>query len=1121
MKRILFSLVLIASFVQLYSQPWLRYLAVAKGKQPNFFQSQQAFYKWEKASNIQALLNEEKEDESQIENWLQFKRWEYIWEARADVHGHFLDPWQIYQDAKAFREQYKIDYNSGDWKIIGPRRLPGQRTSQPNGLGRINAVVFDPTDSMTFYVCTASGGFWRTRDYGHTWEYLSVSLPTLGTSDALVDPLNPNTIYLATGDRDAYDAKGLGIWKTTDGGKTWQRVLDSTMTVNMLLMDPTDHHKIIAGATFGVYVSTDAGQTWQQTLANVRIKDLEFMPGNSQVVYATGQGLLFKSTDGGKTWSNITSRLNLPIKATRNVIAVSPAAPNWLYVLVTDDNGDYSSPFVGLYLSKDAGQSFSLQASSPNILGYESDGSDKGSQAWYDLCMAVDPTDANVVYTGGVNIWKSVNAGAGLTINAQWVGDGAPAIHADQHDLRFAPDGKTLFACNDGGIYYTKSGGEQWKDITSGLSISQVYRIGPSADKPLLFLNGYQDNGTALAMGIDSFATVIGGDGMQCLIDYSSDDYKFGETYNGDIRRSVKGSSFRSILGNIDEKGYWVTPYVQNPHEPKQLLAGYVNLWLCNDIHANTIKWQKITDLNDNSQIIAVEYCIANPSIVYFAKRDGSLYRMNISGSSVPIDLTANLPGKLYITSIETDETDQNIVYITAYDRVNRRGLVLKSLDQGQTWINITGNLPREYFNCIVQDTSSQKNQLYLGTYTGVYTRNDSMSDWVDFSSGMPVTDVRELEIYYGGDNPSQRHIKAATYGRGAWYSPLFVENNVDVACHIPRSIDFCLDQKMPVYIVNLGLDTLRSAKLYISVDGVVRDSVDWHGAMVSYQSDTLYFSGLLKQAGKHDIQARIIDTDQGKKDENLTNNVSSVHVNIVLTRPSYKQSFAEGQIPKCWQLGQGWNVTTKNNIDFLSQTSYNGFLMLKNQGSKDFSSSVVTCAFDFSGYREIFLKLEQLLKMDNGIATIDYSLDKKAWNNLATFTGNRGSDRVADIFVRNISDLANQPLVFFRFNYQGRSDVIWALDDFEITDRLGQNVITDPVLVYPNPATDMINISFRQEYDNVTLRLMSLEGSVLYYKSIANPQFEQISLSSLRPGIYLLEIVTPGQTISKKVLVQ
>jgi len=1033
----------------------------------------------------------------------------------------FLDPRQILKQTIFFRQEHKIFNNNGLWQLIGPISLPKQRTNQPNGLGRVNAIVFDPNNFNTFYLCTASGGFWRTRDYGQTWEYLSVSLPTLGTSDAIVDPYNSNIIYLATGDRDGYDAKGLGIWKTTDGGITWQSVLDTTMTVNMLIMDPTNNQKIIAGATFGIFLTENAGQTWNQTLSNIRIKDLEFHPTNPNIVYATGEGLLFISHDGGYTWTDITNKLNLPVNSTRNVLGVSPASPDWLYVVATNDNDDYSSPFLGVYLSTDAGETFTLQTDRPNLLGYKSDGSDNGSQAWYDLCIAVSPENANIVYVGGVNIWKSINAGESFVINAHWVGSGAPAVHADHHDLRFAPDNITLFSANDGGINYQVLGTNDWINLTNGLSIAQVYRIGSSSTKPFLIMHGYQDNGTALSYDIDNFYTVIGGDGMECLIDYSSDDYKFGELYFGDIRRSINDGNFSSITSDINETGYWVTPYVQNPKNPLQMLAGYINLWQTDNLRANTVSWEKLTDFTDESQIIALEYCLADPKIVYFSKRNNTLYRIDNLGQSNPVDLTSNLPySNLYITSIETDEQNTEIVYIVAYDRVNRRGVVLKSNNKGQNWEDITNNLPVEFFNTIVQDTSSQLNQLYLGTFTGVYTINDSLNAWVDYSNQLPITDVRELEIFYGGDNPANRHIKAATYGRGTWYSPLFVENNLDAAISIKKSKTYCFRDPLEIYLANLGMDTVQKAKICIYLDNQPIDTIEWTGKLGTYESEILYLNGIFENTGNYNIKARLIEVNNQTIDENLKNNYSNTNISITLNKTEYKQTFIDSKLPQCWTIkGENWTLTNNNEYSFNSKTHTNGFLLYQKNDMGEDSAFVETCGFDLSNNKNVYLKFEQLLKLTQGIARIDYSVDGKNWSTIVELSGNRGNEQLTDIFLISLEELAGKPLVYFRFMIKSQNTALWAIDDFLLSENLEDNFITDAVLIYPNPATDKINISFRNNYSKAQLRLINIQGKVLIQKEINNPQFESININDLRPGIYLIEVILPDQKYSKQVL--
>ncbi len=1115
MKKLAFLFLLMLGF-NAFSQPWLKYLQTPKGKEPSFFEIQEAFRQWEQNYNIDAGYIYKDGQKIKVPGWKQFKRWEYLWLPRVNEQGYAPAPSYLYQQYANFQQKQKQSY--GDWQIIGPITIPKKATSQPNGLGRINGIAFDPADSSRFYVCTASGGFWRTDDFGQTWIYLSGPLPTLGTSDAAIDPQNPNIIYLATGDRDAYDAKGLGVWKSYDYGQTWTRVLDTDVTVNMLLIDPANNKKIIAATTFGIFISEDAGETWTQTLSGNRTKDIEFHPLNSDIIYATGEGKLFKSTDGGYTWTDITSHITTGLSATRNVIGVSPAQPDWLYVLVTNDNSDLNK-FTGIYLSKDAGETFTLQTNSPNILGYNPDGSDNGSQAWYDLCIAVDPNDASVIYTGGVNIWKSVDTAKNMFITAHWTGSGAAPVHADHHDLMFHPSGKVLFSCNDGGVYYTVDNGKNWTEITSGLSISQVYRIGASANIPFLFLNGYQDNGTALATDIDDFNTVIGGDGMECIIDYSDNAYKYGELYFGDIRRSINGSDYVPITGVINEYGYWVTPYELNPQNPKEMTVGKKSIWQTNNVKSPSVSWYPISEFNDSYSTYALKYCKANTDIIYFSRTNGRFYRIE-SSATYDLSLISDTIN-YFVTSIETSSKDENIVYVTVYDRISSRSLVLKSTDKGVTWENITLNLPNVFYNSLTLDTSSNKNGLYLGTFTGVYYKNDSMDQWVAFDKGLPVTDVRELQIYYA-KNPAQRHIKAATYGRGTWYSPLYTENNLDAAIAIPEIKTFCLSDRLPVIIANIGSKPLTGLTVQLYIDSKPAKTIDWTGILETNESDTLWFpQDLFREAGQYDITVAV-ELPDTLTDENPKNNTANTSFEIKIQKPDFMTDFSGGNLPECWSYSGNWKTTYKNLFNINTLSASNGYLYLDIDTNDTFDATVNTCAFDFSGQNGLILSLEQVLMLNPGsTAKISYSTDTEQWNDLYVFNSSRGNYDVADIFDLDISSLAGLNPVYLRFSITGSGTNRWILDDIAITAKDENTPEIVPVLVYPNPAAQSINISFRTETQQATIKIFSAEGRIIKYYTTTNPQFESIDVSNLNNGIYFIEIDLPESHILKRFIVQ
>lgn len=338
-------------------------------------------------------------------------------------------------------------------------------------------------------------------------------MPTLGVSSILVHRTVSSTILIGTGDRDAADAPGMGVYKSMDGGLTWN-VYNTGMgnkTVGMLISDPRNPDIILAATSGGLYKSINGGVNWSLKSSNTNnYQDIKYNPGNPTIVYATEGGRFYRSINSGDSWTQIT----LPVPGARMVIGVSPANPSYVYILQT--NG----PFAGLLRSTDSGLTFTIRCTTPNIMDNTCDGSSNSFQSMYDLCIAVDPTNAEIIYSGGINIWKSIDGGTTFSINSFWVYTvsclNKPIVHADQHVLAWSPLNGKLYAGNDGGIYNTSNGGSSWTNISNGLAITQVYKLGQSATSEPLEISGYQDNGTATNVG-SHFTSVLGGDGMECI----------------------------------------------------------------------------------------------------------------------------------------------------------------------------------------------------------------------------------------------------------------------------------------------------------------------------------------------------------------------------------------------------------------------------------------------------------------------------------------------------------------------------------------------------------------------------------------------------------------------------
>ncbi len=778
---LVFSLVF-SSFSFAQSQSWID--ALNGNITKNFYEIQKDFNDY--AATV---------DLDTVRGWKQYKRWEWFMEPRVFPTGNFPNPLAT----KYAMEKYYVDRgiekrsstrSSGDWHLVGPKYSPGK------GIGRINFVTFHPTEPNTIFVGAPSGGLWKSEDDGNTWVNLIDDLEVIGCSDLVINPLNPMTMYLASSDGDASDTYSLGVLKSTDGGKTWQSTgLDwnvyQARKMRKIIMHPNDTSTLYAATSAGIFKTTDAGNSWSLKQSGT-FTDLEFKPGNPRVIYAARYGYsgaagFYRSTDGGNSFQKITNGIS-PSTSIRFEIAVTPDDTNIVYVVVAKQS---SNSLEGVYKSTDGGSSFTKvkNDTSPNLLGRRTNGTDLSTgQGWYDLCIIASPTNKDEVYVGGINIWSSSNGGTTWSLNAHWTGSGgAPYVHADIHAMEFYSNnnGSTFYVGCDGGLWKTTNKGNSYTAMNSGLAISQIYRLGISATDPDLLLIGLQDNGTK-RNNTGSWDDVNGGDGFECIVDYADNNYMYASTQYGNIYRSTnKGNNFKRVSGSIPESGGWLTPYVMDPNDHKTLYAGYTNIYKSTN---NGDSWTAITSESGSTKVDALAVAPSNSNVIYFAKNN-AIWKTTDGGSNWT-DISSGLPG-LYITYIAVHPDYPDRIYVTLSGYTNGRKVYL-SIDGGANWVNFSGSLPNLPANCIVYENGSD-NGLYVGMDVGVYYRDSTMFDWVQFTNGIPNVIVNELEIYYNQDRAKSR-IRAATYGRGVWESELYYPPNTPpVAAFAARDTLICI----------------------------------------------------------------------------------------------------------------------------------------------------------------------------------------------------------------------------------------------------------------------------------------------------------------------------------------
>lgn len=740
------TLLFIALYVNVEAQTW-----VEKMQDPNtnFFELQAEFNAYWSDRPIE-----------RGKGYKQFKRWEYMRKNRVNSQGCFAastNKFELYKELLKESDS-KGTTGHGGWIELGP--FGG---ADGSGAGRLNVISFHPTLPNKMYAGAASGGIWTSLDFGMSWTTNTDELASLGISDIAINPLQPDIMYAATGDRDASDAYSIGVLKSVDGGLNWDTTglmytIQQQRIVNRLAINPLNPEILFAATSMGLFKTYDGGISWKN-LRNGNFKDIKIKIGDTNTIFVSTQSQFFKSTNAGETFSLISIAWPSTINNVR--IGITPADSQYVYV-VGSKASDHS--FCALFRSSDGGLTFTQISSSPNVLGWKTNGSDAGGQGWYDLALAVSPINKNLIFVGGVNIWRSSDGGQTWNLNAHWTGGGgAPYVHADIHELKFSPHNNTqIWASSDGGCYKGTSNGANWNEQNSGLAIGQIYRLGSSKNIEYKIMTGWQDNGSNILTSATAWNRELGGDGMECIIDYTDADIMYGSSYYGSINRTTNGgSNWSNITNNIGEQGAWITPYIINPLDPKTLIVGLINIWKSNDRGDN---WTQISSFTGTETFANIAMAASDTNVIY-ASTDTKLYKTTNGGSTWTL-LTGNLGYGNY-TSILIHPTNADKIWISKSGFYPGEK-VYTSNDGGLTWTNISANLPNLPANCLVYENGTADG-IYVGMDVGVYYIDNMVGEWQTFIKGLPNVQVDELEIYY----PTMM-IRAATYGRGLWESKVY-----------------------------------------------------------------------------------------------------------------------------------------------------------------------------------------------------------------------------------------------------------------------------------------------------------------------------------------------------------
>ena len=483
---------------------------------------------------------------------------------------------------------------------------------------------------------------------------------------------------------------------------------------------------------------------------------------------------MWRSADHGATFTK--EGATLPTSSVKRIaIAVSANDANTVWALV----GKYAaSPdatnngLLGIWKSTNSGTSFSRiydgTASNHNLLGWNTDFSGDGGQAFYDLEIQVSPSNVNEIFVGGVNLARSIDGGSSWTCNGYWLQgkSGFEYIHADHHALEYAPNGSFFTGC-DGGIFKTTDNGANWEDISNNLGIAQVARIGISSTNKDFILAGMQDNGSN-KLASDNWTVIKGGDGCEQIVDPTNNNIIFSSYVQGTIYRSDDGGSSWSTVNNTT--GGWITPFVMDPNNHMKMYSANLTPRKSTD---NGASW---SDAGAFSPGVSGTYpnwlTISANGTTLMACNSAQIWKSTNSADNWSSGL-GNLSVTASLSSIEISPNDVDFVVVTlsGYESDEK---VFRSTDGGANWTNISSNLPNLPVNVVVFEKDNTNKRVYIGTDNGVYYKDatNTSGNWTLYDSGLPQTAIHDMEIFYGASYCESR-LRAATYGRSVWETDL------------------------------------------------------------------------------------------------------------------------------------------------------------------------------------------------------------------------------------------------------------------------------------------------------------------------------------------------------------
>jgi len=664
-----------------------------------------------------------------------------------------------------------------EWELEGPTNIGG----------RITCMAVDPRNDDVVYAGAAEGGVLRSMDAGQHWTPLFDDQSSLSIGAIALDPGDPDRIFVGTGEVNpgggsvAYG--GTGLFRSEDQGASWTPLgLEESGSIGRIVVDPGNPNRIFVAATGhhwqasqerGVYRSTDGGQSWERVLFTAddtgcidliqRADDPQVLVAAmwqhlrqpTQYSYGGSRCAVYRSSDGGDNWTLLGGGLPTPSSQSGRIgLAICRSQPNVMCAVYADKTGY----FDGLYRSTDGGLNWTRT----------NDGSLSGvfaSYGWWFGNVRIHPENPDRIFVLGLTFARSINGGASYS-------DASGSMHVDHHGLAFGSGASpVMYEGNDGGVYRSTNGGSIWSKLPE-LPISQIYKFALDANNAQALYAGLQDNGTCRTTtgALNDWTNIYGGDGFEPLVHPNSSNRIWAMYQYGGLGYSSNGgSSFSGATSGLSGRTNWNCPFVQDPTNADRRYFG------TDKVHrsASNTSWTAISgDLTGGTsggsgQVSGTLTTIAVSPLdgdLIWAGSDDGVVSVTQNGGGSWSDVSAGLPLR-WITSVSCDPNDRDTAYVTVsgFRWTEAMSHVYRTTNLGATWTPIDGNLPEAPVNDLIADPD-MSGRYFLATDLGVYLSEDAGANWSPLGSGLPGVVVNQLRLDQDG-----RRLYAGSYGRSIW----------------------------------------------------------------------------------------------------------------------------------------------------------------------------------------------------------------------------------------------------------------------------------------------------------------------------------------------------------------